>query len=63
MVIERNNITKAFYVGDTILDFEAAQKANIPFVFATYGFGKVQNPDYIIEKPKDLINIANEFFA
>lgn len=63
MVMERNNITKAFYVGDTIMDFEAAKKANIPFVLANYGFGEVQNPDYIIEKPKDLINITKEFFA
>lgn len=63
LVIERNGITNAFYVGDTILDFEAAQKAAIPFVLANYGFGEVKNPDYIIEAPKDLINIAKEFFA
>ncbi len=62
MVIERNGITKAFFVGDTILDFEAAQKANIPFVLANYGFGEVKTPDYIIEKPTDLINIAKEYF-
>lgn len=61
-VIERNDVTKAFYVGDTILDKEAADKAGIPFVLADYGFGEVENPDYIIEKPADLMGIAKEFF-
>lgn len=61
-VIERNDVTKAFYVGDTILDKEAADKAGIPFVLADYGFGQVENPDYIIEKPADLIVIAHNFF-
>lgn len=61
-VIERNAVDKAFYVGDTILDKEAADKAGIPFVLADYGFGQVDNPDYIIEKPADLIEIAKEFF-
>lgn len=63
LVIERNSVDKAFYVGDTILDKEAADKAEVPFVLANYGFGKVENPDYIIEKPSELINIANKFFA
>jgi len=63
LVMNRNSITKAFYVGDTILDKEAADRAEVPFVLANYGFGQVENPDYIIEKPSELINIANKFFA
>lgn len=62
LVIKRNNLSKAIYVGDTILDKEAADKADVPFVFASYGFGEVKKPDYIILKPKDLINIAKEYF-
>ncbi|MBR3987917.1 MAG: HAD family hydrolase [Clostridia bacterium] len=61
-VMERNGIDKAFYVGDTILDKEAADKAEVPFVLANYGFGEVKNPDYIIEKPSELIGITKEFF-
>lgn len=61
-VIDRNNVTKAIYVGDTILDKEAADKANVPFVLADYGFGEVENPDYIIKKPADLLEIAKEYF-
>ncbi|MBQ8794901.1 MAG: HAD family hydrolase [Clostridia bacterium] len=63
LVVERNNITKAFYVGDTILDKEAATKASLPFVLASYGFGEVENPDYKITTPKDLLKIAERFFS
>ena len=41
LIIERNNIDKAIYVGDTIMDYEASKKVGIPFVHATYGFGKI----------------------
>lgn len=63
LVIERNSLDKAVYVGDTIMDKEAADKAGVPFVFASYGFGEVENPAYKLEKPRDLINIAKEIFA
>lgn len=63
LVLERNEITKAFYVGDTILDKEAADKAGLPFVLADYGFGEVENPDYKITAPKDLIEITESFFS
>ncbi len=39
LVMERGNIGSAVYVGDTQLDMDAAQEANIPFIFAEYGFG------------------------
>lgn len=63
LVIERNHLDNAVYVGDTAMDKEASEKANVPFVFASYGFGKVDNPAYTLTKPKDLINIAKEIFA
>lgn len=63
LVIERNNLQKAIYVGDTIMDKEAADKAGVPFVFASYGFGEVENPAYTLTKPRDIINIAKEIFG
>ena len=39
LVIQRNALDSCIYVGDTVLDGEAAQKAGIPFVHAGYGFG------------------------
>ena len=62
LVIERNNIEKAVYVGDTILDKEAADLAGIPFIYASYGFGDVENPDYSITKPMDLIELTKNIF-
>ena len=37
--MKRNDIKRAIYVGDTIKDKKAAEYANIPFVYASYGFG------------------------
>lgn len=44
-IIERNNIEKAVYVGDTDLDRQAADAAGIPFIWASYGFGKAEKYD------------------
>lgn len=40
-VIERNDLKEAVYIGDTKGDYEASQQAEVPFVFAAYGFGEV----------------------
>ena len=45
------------YVGDTMGDFFSCRKAGVPFVFASYGFGQVDTPDYVIEKPADLLKL------
>lgn len=41
ILMERNHVKDAVYVGDTMGDYKAAKKAGIPFVFAEYGFGEV----------------------
>lgn len=45
------------YVGDTLGDFNACEKAGVPFIFATYGFGDVPNPYATIQKPMDLVTL------
>ncbi|MFJ5562350.1 HAD family hydrolase [Lysinibacillus xylanilyticus] len=57
LIMERNHIKNAVYVGDTQGDMLATKFVGIPFVFASYGFGKPEGYDYIIEKPIDLLNI------
>ena len=52
LVIERNNLKSPVYVGDTQGDLQSAIDANIPFVFAEYGFGNVDRYDYKIENLK-----------
>ncbi len=38
-----HNITSACYIGDTQGDMEAADLAEIPFVYCTFGFGEVDH--------------------
>lgn len=57
LLMSRNNIEAkdTLYIGDTIGDFEATKEVGLKFVWAGYGFGTVDNPDYTIDKPSDLI--------
>ncbi|ASN05396.1 HAD family hydrolase [Virgibacillus necropolis] len=57
LIIERNNLSKPVYVGDTEGDLKASKYAKIPFVYAKYGFGQVNEYDYVIEKFDDLLNV------
>ena len=41
LVIERNRLEHAVYVGDTMGDYNSAMEAGIPFIHASYGFGEV----------------------
>ncbi len=59
LIIKRNNIKNAIYVGDTISDKEAANYANIPFVYASYGFGKVEEYDYKIDEINEIFKTLN----
>lgn len=56
-IMKRNQLCDPVYIGDTLGDWKAAKEANIPFIFASYGFGQVEKPDYIIQKPMDLLAI------
>lgn len=44
MVMERNRVDRAVYVGDTVIDCQAAADAGIPFIHAAYGFGTINEP-------------------
>lgn len=58
LVVERNGLKNPIYVGDTLGDAEAAKKAGVPFVFARYGFGKVEDYDYVIDSLGELLDIV-----
>jgi len=55
LVIERNNLKNPVYVGDTAGDAKAAKEAGIPFIFARYGFGQVEEYADVIDSPLELI--------
>lgn len=58
LVIERNGFGNPVYVGDTTGDFEATKMAQIPFVFVTYGFGKVEEAWKEIGDLKELLDMV-----
>lgn len=57
LIIERNNLSKPVYVGDTEGDLKASRYAGIPFVYAKYGFGNVSEYDQVTEKFDDLLEL------
>ena len=57
ILMREHHLQSPVYVGDTMGDFLSCRKAGVPFVFASYGFGDVPEPDYRIEKPADLITL------
>lgn len=54
LIIERNQIQNAVYVGDTESDEKASRIAGIPFIHAAYGFGRAFSPDAVISEITDL---------
>ena len=57
IIVERNNILKALYVGDTINDYKSANKNKLRFIWAEYGFGKCNNYYKKIKDISELINM------
>ncbi len=41
IIVERNNLDRAVYVGDIQGDLDASDSAEVPFIHAAYGFGTV----------------------
>ncbi|MFD0792907.1 HAD family hydrolase [Mucilaginibacter litoreus] len=42
-IVTDHQLKSPVYVGDTMGDYNAATKAGVPFIFAAYGFGQVDN--------------------
>lgn len=43
IVMERNGLDSAVYIGDTQGDADACKEAGVPMIYARYGFGKIHN--------------------
>ena len=61
LVIERNHLGEAIYVGDTMQDYNSSVQAKVPFIHAAYGYGQVPDGtpkiDSILELPKEAAEI------
>lgn len=63
LVIERNGIDRAIYVGDTQGDLNSADFAGIPFVHAAYGFGTINRQTARANSFEEIPNIVKEIFG
>lgn len=54
IVIERNTMKNPIYVGDTASDHHASLLNNIPYIYASYGFGDNKECMYTIDEFQDL---------
>lgn len=55
LIMKRNQLDTAIYVGDTQGDADACKIAKVPMIHASYGFGSVKNPDFVISDFRDLL--------
>lgn len=53
-LVFRYGLKSPVYVGDTQSDADSAHKADVPFIWAAYGFGNVSDPDAVIRSFKEL---------
>ena len=56
-LMEKHNIGTCAYVGDTQGDYEATLEADVPFIWATYGFGTPDGCVAKIDSFADLLNL------
>lgn len=58
LISRRNGYKNPVYVGDTQMDANACAEAGVPIIFARYGFGNIEEPDFVIDRPIDLLKIC-----
>ena len=56
-IIQQYDLKAPVYIGDTRGDQQATRQAGIPFVYASYGYGQVEAPEYTISQISDLISL------
>lgn len=54
LVMERNGVTDAVYVGDIQKDADASAEAGVPCIWAAYGFGHIEEPAAVLNDFSDL---------
>ena len=56
-LMQKHNIENCAYIGDTQGDYEATVEADVPFIWATYGFGTPDGYVAKIDSFADLLNL------
>ncbi len=59
LLVQRNQLKNPVYIGDTNGDYDACKKADVPFIWASYGFGEPDDDKYFakIENFDDLVKM------
>lgn len=57
LLINRYNLKAPIYMGDTQGDCDYAHAANIPMIFASYGFGKCSNAEYTVDSFNQFVEL------
>lgn len=63
LIIERNGLDRAVYVGDIQADYEAAKKGGAEFIHAAYGFGEINENVPKINKFSELPELLYEYLG
>lgn len=63
LVVERNNIDFACYVGDIQADYDSSMEAGVEFIHAAYGFGKIDRNVPKINSFNELPRVVEEVLA
>lgn len=63
LVVERNELTDAVYVGDIQGDYDATMEAGLPFIHAAYGFGTIAQKTAKINSLSELPKVAEEILG
>lgn len=57
VIVERNGLKKPVYIGDTASDSKACKMADVPFIYASYGFGSTDDYTAKIDRPEDIMKL------
>ncbi|MBE5906975.1 MAG: HAD family hydrolase [Lachnospiraceae bacterium] len=60
ILMERYEIDKAIYIGDTQMDYEATLEAGVPFLFAAYGMGEAENRRFTANSPSEIPQVITK---
>ena len=63
LILKNAGNPRAFYLGDTEGDEQAARQAGIPFVHAAYGFGTAIAPNAVLHSFRDRPQLARTMFS
>lgn len=57
LIMDKHGLKNPVYIGDTQMDANACIEAGVPICYAKYGFGIIEKPDYVIDRPLDMVKL------